>query len=228
MRELRREPRQPIDLQKTLSVKIKTKSGEQFHRYLRVLDLSQGGIRLSGDLPTPAEPFSLEFDASTMCKSGCSQLGDVQLKVETRWQKPLFGDMWVGGFSFLEMDESQAEAIRVILEQHSGNEPDRPRQQFTKLVNVGFIDSGRVLWHYPVITELNPRGIAFQSTEKLEFPGDGSCELALSFRSDNVVYRVRARLANRYELDTTCRYRFEFQNPPAQFMLAIRGCLKAA
>ncbi len=211
-----------VPLHKTIPVRMRTESGTICHRYVRFLDLSEGGLKLSGDLPPPDEPFSLEFNARLLSKGAPKGVEEVHLKVEARWQKDIYGDMWVGGFQFLEADEEQDETIRRLLQEHNGN--SRPRAQLEKYLNVGLVRPGRVQWYYPLVSELDAEHIELQSTEAL--PLKETCQLALSFKEANVVHKVDAVLELRHDLGSTSRYRFTFKNPSERLQKEIQRCLK--
>ena len=220
MKHLRRCPRTKIKLQKTIPVKMKKADGEVLHRYVRLIDLSEGGLKLSGDLAPPDEPFELELNTQVLSRDKSLDLPQLHLKVENRWQKSLYGDMWVGGFAFTELTPEQMEAVKTIISHH--NENPTPAKISESTVSLGIVTKRGTAWYYPLITRLDLEVIEFQSTEELLL--DDTSKLVLSFRETGTLVEASASLVWRRALDSTFRYCLSFKDLTPEAMMAIQQC----
>lgn len=195
-------------------------NGEVLHRYVRLIDMSEGGIKLSGDLAPPDEPFELELNTQVLSRDKSLELPQLHLKVENRWQKRLYGDMWVGGFAFTELTSEQMETVKTIIGHH--NENPMPAKMSESTVSLGIVTKRGTAWYYPLITRLDLEAIEFQSTEELLL--DNSCRLVLSFRETGALVEATASLVWRRALDSTFRYCLSFRDLTPDALLAIQHC----
>lgn len=213
MRHLRKTPRIKIDLQRTIPVRIHKKGGKALHRYVRVLDLSEGGMRLSGDLSTPDGEFELELDSRVLFKSFPVGNTKLELRVVQRWQKDLYGDMWMGGFQFLDIGQEQLEIVRRIIKEHNQDTVE-PAITAEHKVNVGIKKWGKINWYYPLISKLDNENIEFRTTEVLNIKG--TCKIALAFRPSKTTVELEADLVSRKEIGSMQLYKLSFKNPSEQ------------
>lgn len=202
-----------------------TESGEVFNRYVRLINLSEGGLKMSGDLPHPEGAFYLEFQSKAVCREKLDQMPEIRLKIDNRWKTELYGDMWVGGFAFLELTDQQKQVINELICQHK-KEESRPEPEAEKALSLGVVTGRGTGWYYPLITRLDLECIEFQSTEKIDL--DGPCQLSLRFRETDTAVLVNARLVWRRELNSTYRYCLSFHGLSPDAMLAIQSCRRYA
>ncbi len=86
--------------------------------YLSVVDLSQGGMRVSLDRMWPVDS---DFELSLpLAGFGANLPAKVRLPCQVRWNKALHGGTWIHGLMFAELDSEQKSVVDTILANFSG------------------------------------------------------------------------------------------------------------
>lgn len=164
--ERRRAPRKGVRLNKLIAANLVI-DGESSSAYLHLVDISEGGLRINGDLELPGDtPFELALSLEAFGAELASEFGPQSFHVRVVWQKQLVGGMWVAGLQFLEQTETNRAVVARILERAS---PAGRRLRFRLNrvlgVEVGGADESR--WIYPLALDLSVEGMRIRLDEEL-------------------------------------------------------------
>ncbi|MBI3929691.1 MAG: PilZ domain-containing protein [Armatimonadetes bacterium] len=179
--ERRISPRKGIQLNKLIATQLV--DGEtRIPLYLHLVDLSEGGMRVNGDIQLPEDrTFIFDLTLEAFGRELAQEYGRAQLPLAVVWQKKLLGGMWVSGLRFVDMDERARELVDRIL-QRSSPEGRRLRFRLNRVLGVGIsVGETETRWLYPLALDLSVEGMKIRIDEALEVGARFPLKIFLEF-----------------------------------------------
>jgi c-di-GMP-binding flagellar brake protein YcgR len=165
--ERRAAARKGIRLNKLISTELE-QGDDSRSLYLHLVDISDGGLRVNGDVEFPTEgKFHLKMATDAFGPEVSSQFPEIRLQCVVAWQKRLLGGMFVSGLKFTELSSESREAVRTILKICS---PDGRRLRFrlNRVLGVGIGLDQETRWLYPLALDLSVEGMRVRLDEPLQ------------------------------------------------------------
>jgi c-di-GMP-binding flagellar brake protein YcgR len=159
--------RKGIRLNKLISTEL-VNEGEVKPMYLHLVDISDGGLRVNGDVEFPTgTTFSLRMATDAFGAEVASEFPQIELQCEIAWQKRLLGGMFVSGIKFVELNDTARDAVKTILKICS---PDGRRLRFrlNRVLGVGIGLDQETRWLYPLALDLSVEGMRVRLDEPLQ------------------------------------------------------------
>lgn len=135
------------------------RDGESREKYLYVVDISEGGIRLNAD-----DAFELDRPLRL-----CFTLQYIEFDVMVRpiWQKSLAGGTWTCGFAYHEPTPEQQAQIAQMVESFTVH-GRRERFRLKALVSVALCPEGEEGWFNILLVDISPKGLRGLHDEALD------------------------------------------------------------
>lgn len=206
MSERRSVPRKKVNLDVTIPVQL---SGAQL--FVRFIDLSSGGLRLSGDgsLPDEAE-CELRFPLHPFDEELAKRCPELTVRLSRAWQRSVYGGMWMAGFEFVELSAEQQQIVEELIARRTVDGA-LAAYRINRPMGVGLVFEEETYWFYPWVLQLSPRGLTFQTNETL-IPGE-TVRLALKLVPGKVEVQLLARVESSSPVsDMRFRYDFAFHD----------------
>lgn len=192
--EKRTAPRKGVRLNKLISASLN--EGESL--YLHLVDISEGGMRVNGDLEfNQAEPFTLTLQMEAFGKDLAEEHPHLSLGCRVVWQKKLLGGMYVSGLQFVDMTSENETVVKKILER-SSPEGRRLRFRLNRVLGVGIGLDEETRWLYPLALDLSVEGMRLRLDEEIEVGATFPLQIFLEF--DLPTVRVHAEAVWREEV----------------------------
>jgi c-di-GMP-binding flagellar brake protein YcgR len=195
--ERRTAARKGIRLNKLISTELDS-NGETRSLYLHLVDISDGGLRVNGDVEFPLEgPFDLKVATEAFGPEVSSLYSEIRLKCVVAWQKRLLGGMFVSGLRFTDLSDEARDAIRSILKICS---PDGRRLRFrlNRVLGVGIGLDDETRWLYPLALDLSVEGMRVRIDEQLQTGQKFPLQIFLEF--DLPTVQMQAEVVWREEI----------------------------
>jgi len=192
--ERRTAQRKGVRLNKLISASLN--AGDAL--YLHLVDISEGGMRVNGDLEfNQAEPFTLTLQMEAFGKDLAEEHPNLTLGCRVVWQKRLLGGMFVSGLQFVDMSEENQTVVKKILER-SSPEGRRLRFRLNRVLGVGIGLDEETRWLYPLALDLSVEGMRLRLDEEIEVGSIFPLQIFLEF--DLPTVRVQAEAVWREEV----------------------------
>lgn len=192
--ERRTAQRKGVRLNKLISANLN--EGEAL--YLHLVDISDGGMRVNGDLEfSQAEPFRLTLQMEAFGKDLAEEHPHLTLGCRVVWQKRLLGGMFVSGLQFVDMTPENETVVKKILER-SSPEGRRLRFRLNRVLGVGIGLDEETRWLYPLALDLSVEGMRLRLDEEIEVGSIFPLQIFLEF--DLPTVRVQAEAVWREEV----------------------------
>ncbi len=192
--ERRTAQRKGVRLNKLISANL----NEGDALYLHLVDISDGGMRVNGDLEfSQAEPFRLTLQMEAFGKELAEEHPHLTLTCRVVWQKRLLGGMFVSGLQFVDMSSDTETVVKKILER-SSPEGRRLRFRLNRVLGVGIGLDEETRWLYPLALDLSVEGMRLRLDEEIEVGSIFPLQIFLEF--DLPTVRVQAEAVWREEV----------------------------
>ena len=192
--ERRTAPRKGVRLNKLISASFN--GGDAI--YLHLVDISEGGMRVNGDVEfSKEEPFNLALQMEAFGKELAEEHPHLKLDCRVVWQKQLLGGMFVSGLQFVEMSAETELIVKKILDR-SSPEGRRLRFRLNRVLGVGIGLDEETRWLYPLALDLSVEGMRLRLDEEIEVGAVFPLQIFLEF--DLPTVRVQAEAVWREEV----------------------------
>jgi hypothetical protein len=198
--ERRQTFRHALKLNKIFSAEIH-RNGESLPCYLCIIDISEGGIRITSD-------YSFPKDESVPVHFKLDEPLDVNVKVI--WSKMLEGGTNVYGMQFTDLNDTSNGQIKRVMEHYS---PEFRRKNFklNRVIYIEFLETNVAGRQYTFALDLNAKGMRVINEARFEPETVVKCRLYLDLDRPPVdvtgrVLSVKGATLDRFQME------FEFQD----------------
>lgn len=179
--ERRTSIRKGVRLNKLISAELLDEGGQVHHLYLHLVDISDGGMRVNGDIELFDEkPFRLNLQTEPFGPEVASEFPEMAVTCRVVWQKRLLGGMFVSGLQFVEKSPQVEAALARILELCSP-EGRRLRFRLNRVLGVGIGLDDQTRWLYPLALDLSVEGMRVRLDEPLKVGETFPLQIFLEF-----------------------------------------------
>lgn len=166
MNDRRSAPRKKVNLDVTIPVLLSERQ-----LFVRFIDLSSGGLRLSGDGAPPEESeCELRFPLQPFDEELAQRCPELSVRITRSWHRELYGGMWMAGFEFAGLSPESGEIIDELIARRTVDGA-LAHYHLNRPMGVGLVWDEETYWFYPWVLELSPEGMEMQTNETL-VPGE--------------------------------------------------------
>lgn len=180
-RDRRISARKGVRLNKLISARLRVPDQEEIPLYLHLVDISEGGMRVNGDIElTEEQHFGMTLQTEAFGQEIASEFSEIVVTCRVVWQKRLLGGMFVTGLQFMEIQPETAKALARILEICSP-EGRRLRFRLNRVLGVGIGLEEETRWLYPLALDLSVEGMRVRLDEPLKVGDKFPLQIFLEF-----------------------------------------------
>jgi c-di-GMP-binding flagellar brake protein YcgR len=180
-RERRTHMRKGVRLNKLISAKLRVPDQEEISLYLHLVDISDGGMRVNGDIElSENQLFEMTLQTEAFGQEIASEFAEMLVTCRVVWQKRLLGGMFVSGLQFVDIKAETDAALRRILEICSP-EGRRLRFRLNRVLGVGIGLDEETRWLYPLALDLSVEGMRVRLDEPLKVGDKFPLQIFLEF-----------------------------------------------
>jgi hypothetical protein len=208
----RQNRRRPSPVNRLIRAELSLEGLDSEDLYLYLVDMSEGGIRITADRPLPPGlSVGLCFGLEGFPEAPSPRLA---VTVQRAWDRPLAAGTWVTGLRFIDLDDQAQQAVQQLL-QGVSVEGRRKRFRLREPISASLQLQAEGKWVVVVPMDLNSQGIRVRAYAQAEL--DQELGLMVRFpEKKGHVFRARVQQVQtldqeRQELNLT------FLEPPDQF-----------
>jgi c-di-GMP-binding flagellar brake protein YcgR len=180
-RERRTHTRKGVRLNKLISAKLRVPDQEEVSLYLHLVDISDGGMRVNGDIElSENQLFEMTLQTEAFGQEIASEFAEMIVTCRVVWQKRLLGGMFVSGLQFVNIKPETDAALKRILEICSP-EGRRLRFRLNRVLGVGIGLDEETRWLYPLALDLSVEGMRVRLDEPLKVGDKFPLQIFLEF-----------------------------------------------